>query len=156
MAPHSELITGSFSFGKSAIGNRDDFVGWFSFQENFGGGLGHVVPIVDEFGVDFIEIENGAKRSGFAVVEGAHCVESVGCVGESGMDGGLNFDVRGVAVSGGYDNALLFEFCNEGNGVGLFRGEGDESETRIAEDLIPVRGLSGDWDDGLGGLSTRV
>lgn len=156
MAPHCELITGSFPFGKGAIGDGDDFIDWFSFQEYLGGGLGHVVPIVDEFGVDLIEIKNGTKRSGFAVVKGAHRVVRVGSVGESGLDGGLNFGIGGVGMSGRNNDASLVEYCDEGNGVRLFRGEGDETETGIAQDLLPVQGLSGDWDDGLWGLGTWV
>ncbi len=115
-----------------------------------------MVSVVDEFGVDLIEIENRAQCSGFAVVEGAHRVICMGCVGEPGLDCRLNFGVSGVGVSGGYDYALLFELLYEGKGVGLFRGKGDEAKPGVVEDFIPGRWLSGDWDDGLGRLGTGV
>ena len=114
------------------------------------------MAIVDEFGGNPIIGENGAERTGFAVVEAAHGVVGMGGTGGSGGNGGGGFCERCGGVSERDLDVLLGELLDEGDGAGLFGSDGDGLEFGMVEHGLPFAFEVGDFEDGFGRLSSGV
>ena len=81
--------------------------------------------VADHFAAHLLIGQGRRQNTRFSVMEAAHSIKQMRCLGGTGFDRFLGFIVRSIGMTHGYDQSLIDRMVDQFNGSLRFRGDGE-------------------------------